>query len=74
MTSLEIVPSKNFEISPAAILLACNAMLIPFPHIQRVMNKLTSSPPDYSLIFIFALVYLAAYLFCVVKKFQTDDL
>lgn len=49
-------------------------MLIPFPHIQRVMNKLTASPPDYSLIFIFALVYLTAYLFIVVRKFQRDDL
>ena len=49
-------------------------MLIPFPHIQRLMNKVTSSPPDYSFILVFALVYLAAYLFFVVRKFQTDDL
>ncbi|THU41035.1 hypothetical protein FAM09_02655 [Niastella caeni] len=49
-------------------------MLIPFPHIQRVMNKLTASPPNYTAIFILALVYLAAYLFIVVRKFQTDDL
>jgi ABC-2 type transport system permease protein len=49
-------------------------MLIPFPHIQRVMNKLTSHTPDYTTIFILALVYLAAYLFFVVRKFQTDDL
>ena len=49
-------------------------MLIPFPHLQRVMNKVTSSPPDYSFILVFALVYLAAYLFFVVRKFQTDDL
>lgn len=49
-------------------------MLIPFPHIQRMMNKLLASTPNYSAIFIVALVYLAAYLFFTVKKFQTDDL
>jgi hypothetical protein len=49
-------------------------MLIPFPHIQRVMNKILSNTPDYTSILIVALVYLAAYLFFVVRKFQTDDL
>lgn len=49
-------------------------MLIPFPHIQQVMNKLLSNTPNYSAIFIVALVYLAAYLFFTVRKFQTDDL
>jgi hypothetical protein len=49
-------------------------MQVPFPYIQRVMNKLTSSTPDYSAIFIVSLVYLAAYLFFTVRKFQTDDL
>ncbi|HEX6431039.1 MAG TPA: ABC transporter permease subunit [Niastella sp.] len=49
-------------------------MLTPFPHIQRVMNKLLSNTPNYSAIFIVALVYLAAYLFFTVRKFQTDDL
>lgn len=49
-------------------------MLVPFPHIQRVMNKLVSNTPDYTSIFIVALIYLAAYLFIVVRKFKTDDL
>jgi ABC-2 type transport system permease protein len=49
-------------------------MLIPFPHIQRVMNKLTAAPPDYTSISIFAFLYLAAYLFFVFRKFKTDDL
>jgi ABC-2 type transport system permease protein len=49
-------------------------MLVQFPYIQRVMNKLLSNTPNYSAIFIIALVYLAAYLFFTVRKFQTDDL
>ena len=49
-------------------------MQVPFPYIQKVMNKLTSSTPDYSAMFVVSLVYLASYLFFTVRKFQTDDL
>jgi len=49
-------------------------VLIPFPHIQRVMNKLLNNTPNYTAITMLAFVYLAAYLFFVVRKFKTDDL
>lgn len=49
-------------------------VMVPFPHIQRLVNKLLATEPNYSFIFIMSLVYLAAYLFITVKKFQTDDL
>jgi ABC-2 type transport system permease protein len=49
-------------------------MLVPFPRIQQIMNKIISTPPNYTAIFIMALIYLAAYLFFSVKKFTTDDL
>lgn len=49
-------------------------MLVPFPRIQEMMNKLISTPPNYTALFVAALVYLAAYLFFVINKFRTDDL
>jgi ABC-2 type transport system permease protein len=49
-------------------------IMVPFPHIQRLMNKILASTPDYTTIFIMSLVYLAAYLFITIKKFQTDDM
>lgn len=49
-------------------------MQVPFPYIQRVMNKLLANAPDYTTLFIASLIYLGAYLFFTVKKFQTDDL
>ena len=49
-------------------------MMIPFPHLQRVLNKLMATTPNYNLIFIVSLGYLAAYLFFTIKKFQTDDM
>ncbi|WP_205509043.1 ABC transporter permease [Longitalea arenae] len=49
-------------------------MQIPFPHIQRVMNKLLDNTPNLTAIFVVSLLYLASYLFIVVKKFETDDL
>jgi ABC-type transport system involved in multi-copper enzyme maturation permease subunit len=49
-------------------------MQIPFPYIQRVMNKILSNAPDYTTIFIASLLYLGAYLFFTVRKFQTDDM
>lgn len=49
-------------------------MLIPFPGLQRLMNKIISPAPNYTALFIAALAYLAAYLFVVVRKFKTDDL
>jgi ABC-2 type transport system permease protein len=49
-------------------------MLVPFPRIQQIMSVLKINPPNYTALFIAALVYLAAYLFFVVRKFKTDDL
>jgi hypothetical protein len=49
-------------------------VLVPFPRIQNIMNTLTAHPPNYTMFFIIALVYLAAYLFFTVRKFETDDL
>jgi hypothetical protein len=49
-------------------------MMVPFPYIQKVMNKLMADTPDYTSIFIVSLLYLAGYLFFTVRKFQTDDL
>jgi hypothetical protein len=49
-------------------------MMVPFPHIQQVMNRLVSNTPNYTAIFTLGLIYLAAYFFIVVQKFQTDDL
>jgi ABC-2 type transport system permease protein len=48
--------------------------LVPFPKVQEMMYKLMSSPPNYTALFVAALLYLAAYLFITVKKFTTDDL
>ena len=49
-------------------------IMVPFPHIQRVLNKLLSSEPNYTAIFIVSLGYLAAYLLVTLRKFQTDDM
>ncbi|MBO9200742.1 MULTISPECIES: ABC transporter permease [Niastella] len=49
-------------------------IMVPFPYIQNLANKLLSTTPNYTLIFIASLVYLAIYLFITVKKFQTDDM
>lgn len=49
-------------------------ILIPFPRIKELINTLTSHPPDYATLFIVSLVYLAAYLLIVTRKFETDDL
>ena len=49
-------------------------VMVPFPHIQQLMNKLLATTPNYTAIFIVALLYLAAYLFFTIRKFQTDDL
>lgn len=49
-------------------------MQIPFPYLWKVVNKLLNSTPNLTAIFVVSLVYLAAYFFIVVRKFQTDDL
>jgi hypothetical protein len=49
-------------------------IMVPFPYIQKIANKLMSSEPNYTAIFIASLIYLVAYLFITVKKFQTDDI
>jgi hypothetical protein len=49
-------------------------VLTPFPRIDKIINTLTSHTIDYTMFFIIALVYLAAYLFIVIRKFETDDL
>jgi ABC-2 type transport system permease protein len=49
-------------------------MLVPFPRMQQIMSVLKVTPPNYTALFVAALVYLAAYLFLVVRKFKTDDL
>jgi ABC-2 type transport system permease protein len=38
------------------------------------MNKLLSNTPNYTIITILAFVYLAGYLYFVIRKFKTDDL
>ena len=54
--------------------LETNDILTPFPRVDQIINRLTSNTPDYTTFFILALVYLAAYLFIVTRKFETDDL
>ncbi|MFL5746990.1 MAG: ABC transporter permease [Niastella sp.] len=49
-------------------------IMVPFPYIQRIVNKLMFTEPNYTAIFIASLVYLGAYLFVTLKKFQTDDM
>lgn len=49
-------------------------MLVPFPRMQQIMSVLKINPPNYTALFVVALVYLAAYLFFTIRKFQTDDL
>ncbi|MFT3825225.1 MAG: ABC transporter permease [Chitinophagaceae bacterium] len=48
-------------------------VLIPFPNIQRISNKFIPTP-NYTAVFIFAVFYLAAYLFISIRKFKTSDL
>lgn len=47
--------------------------LIPFPFVKNVTKQILREP-NYSLLLVFAFVYLAIYLFFSVKKFRTDDI
>lgn len=47
--------------------------LIPFPFIKNVTRKLLDKP-DLSLLLIFSAIYLAAYLFVSLRRFQRSDL
>jgi ABC-2 type transport system permease protein len=49
-------------------------MLVPFPRMEQLMSVLKINAPNYTALLVAALVYLAAYLFFVVRKFKTDDL
>lgn len=71
---LVLVLNKYADYMGRYLPLETTDMQIPFPYIQKIANKITASPPDYTAIFIVSLVYLAAYLFFTARKFQTDDL
>lgn len=47
--------------------------LIPFPLLQNAQNKLFT-PVNPTLMLVVALVYLGAYIYFVIRKFETDDL
>jgi ABC-2 type transport system permease protein len=47
--------------------------LIPFPVMQKVQNQFIP-PPNQTVMLVLALVYLAAYVFFTIRKFETDDL
>ncbi|AEW03543.1 hypothetical protein A4D02_19600 [Niastella koreensis] len=49
-------------------------IMVPFPYIQGLAKKLLATEPNYTAVFITSVVYLAAYLFITIKKFQTDDM
>jgi hypothetical protein len=66
--------NKYFNYAGRYMPLETTDMLVPFPRLQQIMNKIISTPPNYSALFVAALVYLAAYLYFAVRKFKTDDL
>lgn len=47
--------------------------LIPLPMFENVQKQIIQ-PPNYTALFITAIVYLILYFFAVTRKFQTDDL
>jgi ABC-type transport system involved in multi-copper enzyme maturation permease subunit len=47
--------------------------LIPLPILQKVQNQLVA-PPNQTVMLVVALVYLSAYIFFTIRKFETDDL
>jgi hypothetical protein len=47
--------------------------LIPLPVLEKVQKQL-SSPVNFTVMLIVALVYLSAYIFFSIRKFETDDL
>lgn len=47
--------------------------LIPFPLFRNIQNRIIP-PPDYTVLLIVSIVYLAAYFYLAVRKFETDDL
>jgi hypothetical protein len=71
---LVLILNKYMNYAGRFLPLETTDILTPFPRIDKIINTLTSHPPDYTLFFIIALVYLAAYLFIVIRKFETDDL
>lgn len=71
---LVLIMNKYLNYAGRFMPLETTDILVPFPRIKEIVNKLTSTPPNYNALFIVALVYLAAYLFLVTKKFETDDL
>ncbi len=48
-------------------------LLVPFPNIERMSRQITGTP-NYTALFILALVYLSAYLLIISRKFETSDL
>ena len=71
---LVLVLNKYANYAGRYLPLETTDVMVPFPHIQRLVNKLLATTPNYTAIFMVALAYLAAYLFVTVKKFQTDDM
>jgi ABC-2 type transport system permease protein len=71
---LVMVLNKYFHFAGRYMPLETTDMLVPFPRIQQIMSKIISTPPNYTALFVMALIYLASYLFFSVKKFTTDDL
>ena len=71
---LVLLMNKYMNYAGRYLPLETTDILTPFPRIDKIINTLTSNTPDYTIFFIIALVYLAAYLFIVIRKFETDDL
>jgi len=71
---LVLLMNKYMNYAGRYLPLETTDILTPFPRIDKIINTLTSNTPDYTMFFIIALVYLAAYLFIVIRKFETDDL
>jgi hypothetical protein len=69
-----LVLNKYFNYAGRYMPLETTDMLVPFPRLQQIMNKIIATPPNYTALFVAALVYLAAYLYFVIRKFKTDDL
>lgn len=47
--------------------------LIPFPVLEKVQNKFIP-PPNTTVLLVLALIYLSAYIYFTIRKFETDDL
>jgi len=65
--------NRHFDYAGRYLPLETTDVLIPFPNIQEVTKRFVPEP-NYSAVFVAALIYLVLYIFISIKKFETSDL